>query len=177
MCRPDDFPPYDDFRSYWRDEVAGRGPVVRFVTDPRFVPFSSLPEDEQREWLEWLNGKIETTRPYIDMIDKIDPKQAPSWDSTPYVEKTEKTMTGADIKAALINGGWCLACSTPLAGSPHRPACIITAIPDDAVLVTQESLARAIAKAFPAMGWPDDWPKDIAAAIITALAREEASHE
>ena len=54
MCRPDDFPPYDD------------------------------------EPMTLLVPEIGGERLYIDMLDVVDPKQAPSWDSTPY---TEKTMT------------------------------------------------------------------------------------
>jgi len=71
MCRPSDFPPHDD-------------PTI-------FPPIvDGLPT--------WDS---EVPRPYIDMLDKVDPKQAPSWDSTPYAGNAmNEPMTEAGKRLA-----------------------------------------------------------------------------
>lgn len=72
MCRPDDFPPYDD------------------------------------EFSREIEKMGTPARPYIDMLDVVDPKQRPSWDSTPYVPK-ERPMTTPTTEAGkrLLAKGYC----------------------------------------------------------------------
>ena len=115
---------------------------------------------------------------YIDMIDVVDPKQAPSWDSTPYVEKTEKTektMTGADIKAAL--GALVDECYQRGLDAPEAADLILAHLPGP--IVTQESLARALhaTAAVHSRQSAACVCRVSAAAILAALAREEDSRE